>query len=150
MVDYLAEEGYSFVEGRSRAKSIELLRIADELGFEPSEVRARALPAGYTVPNEVAQKFESGAQGADLEEQNAEEVAAGSPTTPPETADAGTPASLALENAAIEDASPDAHDEPKENASTQVWADWAQKTKGYDPAEGLSRKELIERYSSTD
>jgi len=49
-------EGFGHIPGRSSAKAIKLLAIADELGLAPSAVRG--VTGGYDVPADVLEKYQ--------------------------------------------------------------------------------------------
>jgi hypothetical protein len=49
-------EGFGHIPGRSTAKAIKLLGIADELGLAPSVIRG--VTGGYDVPTDVLEKYQ--------------------------------------------------------------------------------------------
>lgn len=121
----MSENATAFVAGRGREKAIALLAIAAELEL-PADV-VRTTRNGYTVPVEVAKKFDETVDYEPASEAPEEEA--------PEAGEA--PAEEAEEVAEAE--------EPAKNASLEAWVAYAEK-KGYDTARGLTRNDLIEEY----
>jgi hypothetical protein len=111
-------EGYGVIAGRSQENAQKALAAADAAGVDQSLILT--VDEGYLAPLAVLDAYDANAETVqNLDEDEPEES--------PEEGDEG-PAY------------------PAGNASKAVWSKWAAETQGYDPAEDLSRAELIERY----
>lgn len=128
-------DGYGIIAGRSAKNARAALDAADAAGVDQREVQA--VDGGYEVPLAVLDAYEKamGKEGKqDPEYASPEVVKAEQDTTGDDTSDTNEPSQP--------------EEPPRAGAGSGVdaWAEWAQEVHGYDPAEGLSRKELIERY----
>ncbi len=110
-------EGFGFYAGRSTTNARAILAAADKVGVDRREVYGDQ--NGYYAPDAVIAELEKSLTGGKAE---AEPV---------------------VEEQAPEQESVPA---PAKNASKAKWSEWAAQTQGYDPAEDLSRDDLIERY----
>lgn len=119
-----------FIEGRSRDTAIALLKAAGDLGHPLDVVRTTL--NGYYAPADVAKAYEDGVEYTPAEK---------SKPAAEDEAEAPTEESPAEEQA-------DEVEQPSKKASTEAWAAYAE-TKGYDPARGLTRKELIAEYGQS-
>lgn len=148
-------EGDGIVPGHGRDIARALLLIAEELGLDPHVIVRTT--EGYVAPSEVLDKYNgpvttdriedipvSGPISVDTtiegEEGIIQEAKPAHEPTDPGIFNRGT---------GIEDTvRGDKADEPAKNASTEDWESWAETTHGYDKAEGLSRSDIIARFSS--
>jgi hypothetical protein len=128
-------DGYGFIAGRSAKNARAALDAADAAGVDQREVEA--VDGGYEVPIAVLDAYEK-ATGVSGAKSNAETkpdaVKAKEDTTGDDTSDTNEPSE------------PEEPPRAGAGSGTEAWTEWAQEVHGYDPAEGLSRKELIERY----
>lgn len=156
--------GYGFVPGKSRAKAIKLLAIAEDKGFEPESIIASH--SGYNVPVEVLDEFDRIIQEADeaIEETSTDEDPHGEQsaeggTTEPHAVSEETPASepntfdtlAESEDQGYEPSTPDTSRiaEPKLNASHAKWLAYAKLRPGYEDADAeLSRDELAAKFGN--
>jgi hypothetical protein len=123
-------EGYGIIAGRSAKNARAALDAADAAGVDQRLVEA--VDGGYEVPLAVLDAYEKATLGK-TGKHDPEAVKAEQDTTGEDTSDTNEPAP---------------EEPPRAGAGSGVdaWSEWAKETHGYDPAEGLSRKELIERY----
>lgn len=152
-------EGYALApHGRGQEQAKAALAAVEAAGLAANTVKTH--PQGYLIPVEAVDFYE----GGDIEVR-AEAVPEGTEITEENAAVATTPDGTEVTgelSAASEQHGDDgddsipgtrtdaqvADDEPSKAASTEVWAQWAAKNKGYDVSEDLSRAQLIERYAA--
>lgn len=143
----VAPEGYEAIPGRSHEKAVALLAAARSIGVDPTLVRVIAGRDEYHVPKEVAEEY--------LKDPVAPEDEGPKPSAEP-WAPNGDIVAGQVQAAKDGDGSenpPTGEDaqvkKPSKTASKGEWVEYA-RTKGYDPEEGLTTKELIEKYGSDD
>lgn len=119
--------GHGFIAGRGRPIARKVFEAV--AAVEGDEYSVKTTDGGYTAPLDVVAKYE---------ELNGLESSTSTDAGPGTTEGEGTPAE------------PTGAEEPKRSASTEAWATWAKDHKGYDPAEDLSRAELIERFGEKE
>lgn len=131
----------AFISGRSKETVQALLQAAKALGVDPQRIRTSSHPAGYFVPNKVAQAYQ-GTEGTEPEAEDAAVEPEGQQETAPEVPAPAEP----VEAVEAEDDGVDP--QPPGNASQAAWADWARRNKGYDESEGLTRDQLKQRFGA--
>ena len=166
-------EGRAYIEGRSGARAKRLLELAEELGFTPAVEHIRTTSFGYMVPSEVAQALD-GAPTEPLIQTQTEDAAAlsvhgadaripdgteqvdeqgdgeqESTETDSELVD-GEPQKTEGE-AGGDDATSKEELPPPPRAgagsSAKAWTEWAVAAHNYDPAEGLTRDQIMDRFA---
>ena len=118
-----------FIQGRNRDTALAILAAAGELGYPLDVVRTTL--NGYYAPAAVVKKYEAGVEYTPAKEAAPEPAAEATEAVEAEVVEA---------EAEVE--------QPSKKASTEAWVAYAE-TKGYDPARGLTRKELIDEYGQS-
>jgi hypothetical protein len=153
--------GYTFVPGRSREKSLELVKLNRELGHEDREVGVRTLPPGYIVLDDVAAKFDESLQQSALEQAAAESVPAA--TDQQQTAGEGEivqphedatevvgDAQLPVEEQPITEPVGEAEatrlEMPETDANKPLWLAYAEQEAGHEIDPKTTKAELIAQY----
>lgn len=149
------KDGYGIVPTKGRDVARALIKIADELGIDQHEITSSI--AGYTVPVAILDAYTGpvetnkvsdipvlapividttieGEEGVFVEAKPAHE-----PTDP----------GVFNQGTGLEDtAKATTAEEPAKNASTEDWEAWAATNHGYDVTEGLTRGDIIAKFSS--
>ena len=127
-------EGDAFVEPRNVETVRGLLTAAAELGLESSVVRTQQ--GGYLAPVKVVAKFQES-----VEDDTA------TITSAPSTEEEDEETEETEEEPEVEDEETDAP--PAKNASKADWEAYAV-ANGYEPDEGLTKEQLIERFGASE
>lgn len=146
-------EGYVLApHGRGPKQAKAALDAVEAAGLDKRLVKTHR--EGYLIPAEAAEHYEGELQAAAEPVEDGAEGETGSVTLPDGTetstlgqsGDDGTnPDGTVGPDHTPADEKPE---EPAKSASTEVWAQWAKAAHGYDPAEELTRAQLIEKYAA--
>lgn len=155
----------SEIKGHGRDQARRVLAAAMAAGLPASSVRTSQ--AGYLLPEEALEHYEQIAQMSDEEFEAARKVgvqengivsyrlATDSDSVEPEgdaDADGDGESKTDGESESGEGDSESSEPElefPKGNASQEAWENFAAEHFGYNPEEGLSRNELVEKYGKS-
>lgn len=151
MVDFNTPAGFGFVAGRGQERARQVLEATEEAGFDPNTVLTRR--GGYLAPQEVVDSIADADEATVQTLNEAEATTEAAATEQSENTEESNGSEEKTEEPAssedqAEAAPADVEEQPAGNASTEEWAAWAVKNKGYDEAEGLKRSELIERFGA--
>lgn len=149
--------GMAFLAGRSRENARAALAAAEAAGFEPSSVRTQQ--GGYLLPEKALEFLElEGDDSVEVVTDDSDGEEADGETT--ETGEAATETTSETETTTeVVTEVPEVVEVPEivevpqppksgSGSGEEAWIAWAKDAKGYDPAEGLSRNEIIARYGA--